>query len=131
MNEQKDTRPDGGTSERAKEPGQASRRGHASNVQSTTAPPPPQAVKISDFLSIGGQNAVPLRHLRDLLHLDGRTVRLMIRAERMAGTPILENSRTGYYLPCNDYERAKCVRRLRKRAAEINRVADAIEGADI
>lgn len=99
--------------------------------KNTTPPSPPQAVKISDFLSTGEQNALPMRHLRELVHLPARTVRLMIRAERMAGTPILENSRTGYYLPSSTGERDLCAKRLRHRAAQIVKVADAIEGADI
>ncbi len=97
--------------------------------QSTTPAPLGQAVKIADFLSRGEGHAVPLRHLRDLLHLPARKIRLMIRAERISGTPILESSKAdgGYYLPGNDHERARCVQRLRRRAAEIVRVADAIE----
>ena len=99
--------------------------------QSTTPAPLGQAVKIADFLSRGEVHAIPLRHLRDLLHLPARTIRLMIRAERMRGTPLLESSKAdgGYYLPGNDHERARCVQRLRHRAAEIVKVADAIEGA--
>ena len=101
--------------------------------QSTTPAPLGQAVKIADFLSRGETNALPLRHLRDLLHLPARKIRLMIRAERMSGTPILESSKAdgGYYLPGNAHERARCVQRLRRRAAEIVKVADAIEGAGI
>ncbi|MCI8807089.1 MAG: hypothetical protein HFF21_03065 [Oscillospiraceae bacterium] len=101
--------------------------------QSTTPAPLGQAVKIADFLSRGETNALPLRHLRDLLHLPARTIRLIIRAERMSGTPILESSKAdgGYYLPGNDHERARCVQRLRRRAAEIVKVANAIEEADI
>lgn len=97
--------------------------------QSTTPTPPGQAVKIADFLSKGEAHAIPLRHLRELLHLPDRTVRLMIRAERMGGTPILESSKAdgGYYLPDSDHERERCVQRLRRRAAEIVKVADAIE----
>lgn len=95
--------------------------------QFTTAPPSRQAVKIADFLSPGQQNAVPLKHLKDLFHLDGRKVRLMIRAERLAGTPILADNQTGYFLPGNDHERARCVRSMRRRAAEIVKAADAIE----
>lgn len=99
----------------------------------TTPTPQGQAVKVADFLSRGETNALPLRHLRDLLHLPARTIRLMIRAERMNGTPILESSKAdgGYYLPGNDHERARCVQSLRQRAAEIVKVADAIEGAGI
>lgn len=111
------------------ETGAASRQATTSNHKSTTPAPVGQAVKIADFLSPGQQNAVPLKHLKDLLHLDGRKVRLMIRAERLAGTPILADNQTGYYLPGNDHERARCVRSMRRRAAEIVKAADAIEEA--
>lgn len=111
------------------ETGPASQAGPYLHQQFTTAPPQGQAVKIADFLSKGESHAVPLRHLRELLHLPARTVRLMIRAERMGGTPILESSKAdgGYYLPDSDHERERCVQRLRRRAAEIVKVADAIE----
>lgn len=100
-----------------------------SNHKSTTPAPLGQAVKIADFLSKGEAHAIPLRHLRDLLHLPARTVRLMIRQERLSGVPILESSRAtgGYFLPDSDHERARCVQSMRRRAAEIARVADAIE----
>lgn len=95
--------------------------------QSTTSPPPGQ--KVSDYLVPGRENAVSLKRLKNLLHLDGRTIRLMIRAERLAGTPILADNATGYYLPGDGNERARCVRSMRRRAAEIVRVANAIEKA--
>lgn len=113
------------------EAGPASQAGPYLHQQSTTPTPAGQAVKVADFLSKGEAHAIPLRHLRELLHLPARTVRLMIRAKRLAGTPILESSKAtgGYYLPGNDLERARCVRSMRRRAAEIVRAADAIEGA--
>lgn len=86
--------------------------------QFTTAPPQGQAVKIADFLSPGQQNAVPLKYLKDLLRLDERTVRLLIRSERLAGVPICENSRSGYYMPSSTDERDTCAKRLRHRAAQ-------------
>lgn len=131
MSKKKGTRPDVGASGRAKETGPAFQTGPHSYSQFTTSPPLGQAVHIADFLRPGQQNAIPLKQLKNLLHLDGRKVRLMIRAERLAGTPILESSRAtgGYYLPSTPDERARCVQRLRRRAAEIVRVADAIEGA--
>lgn len=95
--------------------------------QFTTPAPAGARAHIADFLNPGQQNAVPLKHLKDLLHLDGRKIRLMIRAERLAGTPILADNQTGYYLPGSDHERAQCVRSMRRRAAEIARAADAIE----
>ena len=110
------------------ETGQVSQTTPHLHQQSTTATPLGQAVKVADFLSPGQQNAVPLAHLKELLHLDGRKVRLLIRAERLAGTPILADNQTGYYLPGNDHERARCVQSMRRRAAEIVKAADAIEG---
>jgi len=114
-------------------------RSTTSTTKHTTPPPPPQAAKISDFLSKGEQNAIPLRHLRELLHLPARTVRLMIRQERLHGAPILESSSAagGYYLPSSTGEWDFCAKRLRHSAAQIIKVADAIaaedciEGADI
>lgn len=87
--------------------------------------------RISDYLLPGQQNAVPLRHLREVLHLSARAVRLMIRRERLSGVCILEDSRTGYFLPASDRERDLCAKRLRHRAAEIALVAEAIAAADI
>ena len=86
--------------------------------------------KVSDFLSHGRENAVPLRHLKNLLEADGRTIRLMIQQERLAGTPICADNLTGYYLPATVEEKAACVRSLRHRAGEIMRTARAIERAE-
>lgn len=83
--------------------------------------------KVSNFLSHGRENAVPLRHLKKLMEADGRTVRLMIQQERLSGTPICADNLTGYYLPANEEERAACVRSMRHRAVEIMRTARAIE----
>lgn len=131
MSAKKNARPDIAVSERAKEPGQASRQGRASTSHDTTASPQGQGFRVADFLLPGQQNAVPLRHLKDLLHLDGRKVRLMIRAERLTGAPICEDSQSGYYLPKSTNERDLCAKRLRRRAAQIIKVADAIAAADI
>lgn len=83
--------------------------------------------KVSDFLSHGRENAVPLRHLKTLLDADGRTVRLMIQHERLTGTPICADNLTGYYLPANEEEKSACVRSMCHRAAEIIKTALAIE----
>ena len=68
--------------------------------------------KVSDLLNRGRENAVPLRHLKKLLGVDGRTVRLMIERERRS-----------------EDEKAACVRSMRHRAGEIMRTARAIEEA--
>lgn len=132
MHNKKGTRPDVGASERAKM-GAGLDGSTTSNHKSTTPAPLGQAVKIADFLSKGEAHAIPLRHLRELLHLPNRTIRLMIRQERLSGVPILESSRVtgGYYLPKSANELDLCAKRLRHRAAQIIKVADAIAAADI
>lgn len=127
MNEQKETAPVLQHQDGKVETGPASQTAPHLHQQSTTPAPPGQAVKIADFLSPGQQNAVPLKHLKELLDLDGRTIRLMIRSERLHGTPILADCVGGYYLPGNDLERARCVQSMRRRAAEVVKAADAIE----
>lgn len=82
---------------------------------------------ISDFLSRGQTDAVPLRHLSCLIGLDGRTVRRMIEQERRAGTPILSDNLTGYFLPADDGEVERFCRSMRGRANEILRAAEAVE----
>ena len=82
---------------------------------------------ISRLLSHGRKNAVPLRHLTAVTKLDGRTVRAMIAAERLAGIPILSDNSTGYYLPGDDAEKVRFIRSMKHRAKEIQRAAEAIE----
>ena len=86
--------------------------------------------KVSDFLSHGRANAVPLRHLKQIMKADGRTVRLMIQQERLSGIPICADNQTGYYLPATEEERTTCVHSMRHRAEEIMKTARAIERAE-
>ena len=88
-----------------------------------------QAGGIASLLMEGSENGL---HLQDLVRLTGedqRTVRKLIYQERRQGIPILSNSKDGYYLPGNEYERAECVRQMRGRAKEILAAARAIEKA--
>ncbi|SFO94465.1 hypothetical protein SAMN05216343_10172 [Oscillibacter sp. PC13] len=84
---------------------------------------------ISRLLSHGRENAIPLRHLTAMTKLDGRAVRAMIAAERLAGVPILADNSTGYYLPGDDAEKVQFIRSMKHRAKEIERAAEAIEKA--
>ena len=84
---------------------------------------------VESFLLCGSANGVGLRDLAALTGTDTRTVRKMIQYERLHGAPILSDNKNGYFLPDSDAERVACVRSLRRRAAEILRVADALEGA--
>ena len=84
-------------------------------------------MNISDLLSHGKQNAVPLRDLVAMTGLPGRTVRTMIERERRAGVPILADNQSGYYLPGEDNDIPRFVRSMRHRANEILRTASAVE----
>ena len=120
MNNNKNARPAGGTA------GQAERKSHWASGNSrndfTTWNGP-----ISRLLSHGRENAIPLRHLTAMTKLDGRAVRAMIAAERLAGVPILADNSTGYYLPGDDAEKVQFIRSMKHRAKEIERAAEAIE----
>lgn len=119
-------RPAGGTAEQAKR--ESHRRGGNPYGNYTTTQSGGQGT-ISRLLMEGAGNGL---HLQDLVRLTGedqRTVRKMIHEERRRGVPILSNSKDGYYLPSNEYERAECVRQMRGRAREILAAARAIEKA--
>ena len=108
--------------------GQAERESHwasgNSHNDSTTWDGP-----VSRLLMHGQENAIPLRCLTTMTKLDGRTVRAMIAAERLAGVPILSDNSTGYYLPASEDEKARFIRSMKHRAKEIERAAEAIEKA--
>lgn len=82
---------------------------------------------ISSLLLRGRENAIPLRHLKTVTNLDGRSVRLMIERERRSGVPILADNATGYYLPADDAELTAFVRSMKHQANEILKTAQAVE----
>lgn len=86
---------------------------------------PTARIQISDFLGCGEENAVPLRHLKLVTGLDGRTIRLEIERERRGGVPILSDG-GGYYLPGNHSELERFVQSMLRRAREIEITARAV-----
>lgn len=88
-------------------------------------------IQIADYLGYGQAAAVPLRHLKQMVNLPGREIRKQIQLERLQHIPILANNRSGYYLAGNELERERFVRSMRHRAAEIVKVAQAIEEASV
>ena len=128
MNKNENTRPAGGTAERAEET--AAFSGVAISCDYSNIAAAGRQIKVSDYLNHGQENAVPLQHLKKLMETDGRTIRLMIQQERLAGTPICADNLTGYFLPATENEKTACVRSLRHRAGEIMKTARAIERAE-
>ena len=126
MTAKKNTRPSAATPRRAAETESASRADTTSNNQYRTNDRAGQA-GIAGLLMAGAANGL---HLSDLVRLTGwteREVRQMIHQERRQGIPILSNSKDGYFLPGNEYEKADCVRQMRGRAREILAAAAGIE----
>lgn len=126
MTAKKNTRPSAATPRRAAETESASRADTTSNNQYRVNDQAGQA-GIAGLLMEGHENGL---HLRDLARITDRTereVRQMIHQERRQGIPILSNSKDGYYLPGNEYEKADCVRQMRGRAREILAAAVGIE----
>lgn len=87
-------------------------------------------MRIADLLPTGEQNAVPLRHLKQMVDLPGREIRRQIQLEREQHVPIVSD-RHGYYIAGSIREKERFVRGMKNRAAEIVRVAEAVEGASV
>ena len=127
MKTTKNARPSAGTPERATTETAAFGRAAISSCNHFNTAAAGRQIKVADMLSRGRENAVPLRHLQNILESDGRTIRLMIEKERRSGIPICADNTTGYYLPSTADEKAACVRSMRHRAGEILKTARAIE----
>ncbi len=129
MSKRKETRSNVAASERAREPGQASRRGRASTSNDTTTSSQGQGLHIADFLSYGPENGVTLRHLEKLSDLPGREVRRQIERERRAGVLIISDNAHGYYLTDDPGEAQRFARSMLNRAGEIKKTARAVKTA--
>ncbi len=86
---------------------------------------------IAQFLLQGQKNAVPLRHLVRLTGHNERMVRKMIQRERLKGIPILHDNLSGYFLPASQDEVISCVRSMKRRAAEIIKVAQSLNRIEV
>ena len=84
---------------------------------------------IADFLPLGAENGIPLRHLIQLTGIPSRDLRRRIQAERLMGVPILSDCQHGYFLAETPREVDAFVKSMRRRAGEITRVAEAVEKA--
>lgn len=83
--------------------------------------------KLTDYLSHGAENAVPLQHLVKLTDEDPRQVRQQIHAARLQGIPILSDNKSGYFLPETQDDVELFYKSMLHRAAEITRVATAVK----
>lgn len=84
--------------------------------------------RIFKLLGTGADNATTAADLAAALNTTPRHITREIRAERLAGFPIASSS-AGYYRPTSRAESAAVAKKLHERAAEIHRVAVALERA--
>lgn len=77
--------------------------------------------------AIGRHAAIPSTEIIRALHLNStRELRKIAEVERKSHRPVLAGD-TGYFLPADDMDVVRYVKRLRGQAASINAVADALE----
>ena len=82
---------------------------------------------ISDLLHGGSENGVTLTELVQLTGEDERSIRRRIQRERKAGTLILSDNQSGYFLPTTEDEVKRFIRSMSRRAREISAVARVAE----
>lgn len=77
--------------------------------------------------AVGQHAAIPSMEIIRALHLENtRELRKIAAAERLLHRPVLAGD-TGYFLPADDMDVVRYVKRLRGQAAAFNAVADALE----
>ena len=82
---------------------------------------------VSDLLHEGSENGVTLTELVQLTGEDERSIRRRIQRERKAGTLILSDNQSGYFLPATEDEIKRFIRSMSRRAREISAVARVAE----
>lgn len=85
-------------------------------------------VTVADFLPKSREDALKLRELKDLLHIDERTTRAMIQRERRH-VPILSDNMSGYWISDNEAEVRRFCASMRSRARQVWATAANVEKA--
>lgn len=82
------------------------------------------------LIPVGPTHAIPKRDLASIIGVDERVLRNMVHHERRAGRIILTDCASGgYFRPESTNQTVRFIRSMRHRAAETNRIADAVERA--
>lgn len=98
---------------------------------STTDGAERQALRVSDVLCKGRENAQTMKELRKILSGDSRSIRLEIERERRNGYPIVSDCQHGYWIAETRAEIEIFVRSMRARAFEIKRTAALVQMAEL
>ena len=104
--------------------------GSSTSISNDTTTAGSRQFRISNLLLTGEENAVPMKHIKQLVPLPNREIRRQIQLEREQHITIVSDH-NGYYLAGTELERERFVRSMRHRAAEIVKVAEAVERGEI
>ncbi len=80
-----------------------------------------KVLNLTDYLSVGEQNAVTAKDLARLLNLNERDITITINALRKQGTLICSNTQSGFWLPADDRDVEQFVRGMNGRIADMQR----------
>lgn len=83
---------------------------------------------IYEYLKQGEKNAITSKELAQILHIDTRYIRQMVRNERMIGHFICGSSK-GYYMPETDADVKHTISRLYSQGRQNFKVAKAMQDA--
>ena len=78
-------------------------------------------LKLTDFLSVGEENAITAKDLARLLGWNERDVTLTANALRKQGELICSNTQSGFWLPADDRDIEQFVRGMQGRIKDMQR----------
>ena len=78
-------------------------------------------LKLTDFLSVGEENALTAKTLSKYLGLSERDITIHINALRKQGTLICSNTQSGFWLPADDRDIEQFVRQMQGRIKDMQK----------
>ena len=76
---------------------------------------------LTDYLSVGEENAITCKQLSKYLGLSERDITIQINALRKKGELICSNTQSGFWLPADDRDIEQFVRQMQGRIKDMQR----------
>ena len=78
-------------------------------------------LKLTDYLSVGEENAITAKQLAKYLGWNERDVTITVNALRKQGTLICSNTQSGFWLPADDRDIEQFVRGMQSRITDMQK----------
>lgn len=78
-------------------------------------------LKLTDYLSVGEENAITCKQLSKYLGLSERDITIQINALRKKGELVCSNTQSGFWLPADDRDIEQFVRQMQGRIKDMQR----------